>query len=78
MRSKSRHIGVELYQKNDYVKITNNGNIGLQGQIFHGVANLKLVPVLTSRCLNFENFKSENFNCENFRSHTNLYMYKSR
>lgn len=34
MRSKSRHIRVEFYQKDDYTKIINDGKIGFQGQIF--------------------------------------------
>lgn len=34
MRSKSRHIRVEFYEKNDYSRIINDGKIGLQGQIF--------------------------------------------
>ena len=34
MRSNSRHIRVEFYQKDDYNKIVNDGKIGLQGQIF--------------------------------------------
>ena len=34
MRSNSRHIRVEFYQKDDYNKIINDDKIGLQGQIF--------------------------------------------
>ncbi len=34
MRSNSRHIRLALYQKDDYIKIINDGKIALQGQIF--------------------------------------------
>ena len=62
MRSNSRHIRVEFYQKDDYNKIVNDGKIGLQRQIFEVEEYLPPPKILICSKCNIPGHQKKNVN----------------